>query len=97
MSGEWGQYSVFFMFFYTFVELRIKILEIKGFSAYIASMFDDDLDPQTKKPKPKDLSTMSVEELKDYVQDLQGEIARVEAEIDKKASYSQQAESFFKS
>ena len=60
-------------------------------------MFDDDLDPQTKKTKPKDLSVMSLEELQDYVQDLKNEIVRVEAEIDKKAAYSQQAESFFKS
>ena len=97
MSGEWGQYSVFFLFFYIFIELSVNTLEIKGFSAYIACMFDDDLDPQTKKSKPKDLSTMSVEELKEYVQDLKEEIVRVETEIDKKASYSQQAESFFKS
>lgn len=60
-------------------------------------MFDDDLDPQTKKPKLKDLSIMSLEELRDYVQDLKDEITRVEAEIEKKAAYSQQVENFFKS
>ena len=59
-------------------------------------MFDDDLDPKKKPQKLKDLSTMSVDELMEYVALMQAEIARTEAEIAKKKAYASAASSFFK-
>ena len=59
-------------------------------------MFDDDLDPKKKPQKRKDLSTMSVDELMDYVETMKAEIARTEAEIAKKKAYATAASSFFK-
>ncbi|KJS43421.1 MAG: hypothetical protein VR70_02680 [Rhodospirillaceae bacterium BRH_c57] len=56
----------------------------------------DDLDPKTKKPKLRDLETMSVEALNDYIADMEAEIARVRAAIDAKGSARSAAESFFK-
>ncbi len=56
----------------------------------------DDLDPKTKKPKLKDLETMSVEALNDYIADLEAEILRARAAIDAKGSARNAAESFFK-
>ena len=60
-------------------------------------MFDDDLDPKTKKPAQKPLDYLSVPELKDYIQKLQDEIKRAEAEMAKKEKYKGAADSFFKS
>ena len=45
------------------------------------SMDTDDLEPIKKKPQPKDLSRMSIGDLKEYIADLQAEIARAEAAI----------------
>lgn len=59
-------------------------------------MFDDELDPKTKKPKPKDLSALSVEELKDYKTDLVLEVERVEQAIKSKSDYFGEADKFFK-
>ncbi len=60
-------------------------------------MFDDDLDPKTKKPMLKPLDNMSVPELKQYLADLHAEIARVEQHLGKKEAYKSAADSFFKS
>ena len=57
----------------------------------------DDLDPIKKKPQKKDLSRMSVGDLKDYIDELKAEIARAESEIAKKGKAKQGAEGFFKS
>jgi uncharacterized small protein (DUF1192 family) len=56
---------------------------------------DEDL-PRHKKPAPRDLSRMSVEELRDYVTELQAEITRVEAAIAAKRSVRDQADALFK-
>lgn len=58
-------------------------------------MFDEELDPKTKKPQLKDLSAMSVEELKVYKDDLLAEAERVEAAIQSKSSYFSEADKFF--
>ena len=58
-------------------------------------MFDDDVDPKTKKPKVKDLSAMSVEELKAYKADLLAEAQRVEGVIQTKSNYFGEANKFF--
>ncbi|MBL8630124.1 MAG: DUF1192 domain-containing protein [Rhodospirillaceae bacterium] len=61
-------------------------------------VFDtDDLDPIKKKPQKKDLSRMSVDDLKEYITNLKAEIARAETEILKKDSAKKGAEGFFKS
>lgn len=61
-------------------------------------VFDtDELDPIKNKPRKKDLTRLSVADLKDYITDLQAEIARAEAEILKKNGARKGAEGFFKS
>lgn len=61
-------------------------------------MFDDDLDPRTKKPIKKDLTKMSIEELEEYINAMKEEISRVEEEIKrKKAHRDAAAAAFFKS
>lgn len=56
----------------------------------------DDLEPIKKKPVLKDLEIMSIEALRDYIGDLQGEIRRAEDMIAAKDKARQGAESFFK-
>lgn len=60
-------------------------------------MDTDDLDPIKKKPVKKDLSRMSVGDLKDYIDELKTEIARAETEMVKKEKARAGAASFFKS
>jgi len=60
-------------------------------------MFDDDL-PAGKAPKsPVNLETMSIDELEHYIREMEEEIQRVKAEIDKKRAHAQAASSVFKS
>jgi uncharacterized small protein (DUF1192 family) len=42
------------------------------------------------------LDTLSVDELRDYIGELREEIARVEADIDRKGSHRSAAEAFFR-
>ena len=60
-------------------------------------MDTDELDPIKKKPVKKDLTRMSVEDLKDYIADLKAEIARADAAIATKGKARAGAENFFKS
>lgn len=60
-------------------------------------MFDDELDPRTKRPKLRPLDNMSVDELEEYIAQLKEEIARVEEHVKKKKAYKDAASSFFKS
>jgi uncharacterized small protein (DUF1192 family) len=60
-------------------------------------MDEDDLEPQKKKPEPKNLEAMGVEELDDYLAELEAEMARVRAELESKRAYLTGAEAFFKS
>ena len=57
---------------------------------------DDELEPRTKKPQPKNLDPMSVEELRDYIAGLQAEIARAEEKIKAKQAHAAAAQTFFK-
>lgn len=59
-------------------------------------IFDDELDPKTKRPKPRGLDKMSVPELKEYLAALKDEMARVEADIAKKEKYKSAADALFK-
>jgi uncharacterized small protein (DUF1192 family) len=56
----------------------------------------DDLEPRPLRPKPTDLSGMSIEDLRDYVGELKAEIERAEAAIAGKLSHIQGAESLFR-
>ena len=57
----------------------------------------EELDPVKKKPVKKDLSRMSIGDLKDYIVELKTEIERAEAAIKSKDKARAGAESFFKS
>ncbi len=56
----------------------------------------DDLEPLKKKSQPRNLDPMSVDELREYVTTLKGEITRVEEKIKAKQSHASAAASFFK-
>jgi uncharacterized small protein (DUF1192 family) len=55
----------------------------------------DDLEPQRKAPQKRDLQPMSVEELRDYIAEMEEEIARVEAAIAKKEAHRSGVEALF--
>ncbi|MBI3420222.1 MAG: DUF1192 domain-containing protein [Proteobacteria bacterium] len=57
----------------------------------------EDFEPRQKKPKPKDLSSVSVPELNEYIATLEAEIARVREEIARKSGHKDAAAKFFKS
>jgi uncharacterized small protein (DUF1192 family) len=57
---------------------------------------EQDLEPRTKRQKPKDLDVMSVDALKEYIAGLEAEIERARAAIAAKTSHKSAAESFFK-
>lgn len=56
----------------------------------------DDLEPLKKKSQPRNLDPMSVDELREYITILKGEIARVEEKIKAKQSHASAAAMFFK-
>lgn len=56
----------------------------------------DDLEPLKKKAQPRNLDPMSVDELREYITILKGEIARVEEKIKAKQSHASAAAMFFK-
>ncbi|MBL6612886.1 MAG: DUF1192 domain-containing protein [Reyranella sp.] len=56
----------------------------------------DDLDPKQKKSQPKNLDSMNIEDLKEYVAVLRAELARVEEKIKAKQGHAAAAAAFFK-
>jgi len=56
----------------------------------------DDLEPTKKKPTLKNLEILSIEALREYIDELKAEIVRVEAEIAAKEKARSGAEAFFK-
>ncbi len=58
---------------------------------------EEDL-PERKRRRlePLVLDTLGVVELRDYIAELKGEIARVEADIERKQSHRNAADAFFK-
>ena len=56
----------------------------------------DDLDPKQKKSQPRNLDSMNIDDLKEYVAVLTAELARVEEKIKAKQSHAAAAASFFK-
>ncbi|HEX2888060.1 DUF1192 domain-containing protein [Vineibacter terrae] len=57
---------------------------------------DDELEPRTKKPQPRNLDPMSVDELRGYIAEMKAEIARVEEKIKAKQAHAAAAQQFFK-
>lgn len=57
----------------------------------------EDLEPQNKETKPKDLSNWSIEELGDYITALEAEIERARASIAAKEQFKSGADDAFKS
>ena len=57
---------------------------------------DDDLEPQVLIHKPETLQSMSIEELRAYIEELQGEIARVNEIIAAKERHRSGADAIFK-
>jgi uncharacterized small protein (DUF1192 family) len=57
---------------------------------------DEDTDPKTRRARPRPLDNMSVPDLKEYLEQLKAEQARVEAEIQKKEKYKSAMDSLFK-
>jgi uncharacterized small protein (DUF1192 family) len=60
-------------------------------------MFDEDLEKKPQPMGPKNLETMSVDELRAYIEDLKEEIDRVQQDIEKKLASHEAASSVFKS
>lgn len=56
----------------------------------------DELDPKKKGPDKKNLDVMGIVELNAYIAELEAEIARARAMIEKKQGARAGAESFFK-
>lgn len=56
----------------------------------------DDLEPQKQKPAPKNLEVMSIAALKEYIGELEAEIARVREAIASKEKARNGADRFFK-
>ncbi|MCC6467636.1 MAG: DUF1192 domain-containing protein [Alphaproteobacteria bacterium] len=59
-------------------------------------MDPDDLEPKTKKPPPKNLQIMDIEELQDYIAGMKEEIQRAEAMIKSKQAVRAGADALFK-
>jgi len=58
--------------------------------------FDDDIDPKTKRHKPRLLDNLSVPDLKAYIDQLREEITRVEAEVTRKEKHLSAADALFR-
>lgn len=56
---------------------------------------DDDI-PLNAPKAERDLDPMSVEELEDYIREMEGEISRVRAEIDRKRTHRADMDRLFK-
>jgi uncharacterized small protein (DUF1192 family) len=57
---------------------------------------DDILNRPRKRLEPLRLDSLGVRELRDYIDELRAEIARVEADIGKKESHRSAADAFFR-
>jgi uncharacterized small protein (DUF1192 family) len=59
-------------------------------------MDESELEPRHKRAQPKDLTLMGIEELENYIAELETEIARVRVEITAKLGQRRGAEALFK-
>lgn len=58
--------------------------------------FDEDIDPKTRRLKPRNLDALSVPDLKNYIGQLRDEISRVEGEIARKEKHLSAADAIFR-
>lgn len=57
----------------------------------------EDFEPRNRQPKPRDLDAMGVEELEEYLAELEAEVVRVKEKIQAKKHYLAGAQdAFFK-
>jgi uncharacterized small protein (DUF1192 family) len=60
-------------------------------------MFEDEAEPRKlQRLQPLTLDRLSVGELQDYITELRAEIARAEADIDRKGRHRDAAEAYFR-
>ena len=59
-------------------------------------MDEAELEPRHKRARPKDLTLLGIEELENYIAELETEIARVRVEITAKIGQRRGAEALFK-
>ncbi|MDE0057112.1 MAG: DUF1192 domain-containing protein [Defluviicoccus sp.] len=59
-------------------------------------MDEEDLAPQKAPAKLRELDSLSIEELEEYIAELEAEIRRVRADIDKKQRHRAGVEGLFK-
>ena len=59
-------------------------------------MDESELEPRSKPPRPRDLTTLGIEELENYIAELEAEMARVRVEITAKLGQRRGAEALFK-
>ncbi len=57
----------------------------------------DELEPRKKKIQPKDLEVLGVEQLEEYLAELEAEAERVRTKLAEKKAYLAGAQAFFKS
>ena len=57
----------------------------------------EDLEPRKKAPAPRELDSLSIEELKEYIGQLEAEIDRVKAKIAAKQTHLAGASGLFRS
>lgn len=57
----------------------------------------EELEPKKQKPQPRNLDVLSIEELNDYIAEMQVEIKRVEEKIAAKKAHINAAAGLFKS
>jgi uncharacterized small protein (DUF1192 family) len=57
----------------------------------------DELEPRKKKTQPKDLDALGVEQLEEYLAELEAEAERVRAKLAEKKAYLAGAQALFKS
>jgi uncharacterized small protein (DUF1192 family) len=57
---------------------------------------ESELEPRRQPAKPRDLSLLGIAELEAYIADLEGEIARAQAEITAKLGQRRGAEALFR-
>ena len=59
-------------------------------------MEEEDLNPKKGPAKLRDLDSLSIEELEDYIAELEAEIRRVREDIDRKRRHREGIEGIFK-
>ena len=59
-------------------------------------MDEEDLEPLHATPKPRNLDPMSIDQLDEYIAELEAEIERVRGEIARKRAHFGAAEALFK-